>query len=126
MKDKCDKIKGGDRKEDKEKKDKVKKDKDKGKQKKSSAAHPTMLSTLLSKRSNVEYTMVAGVIDNVKKDDLVLATHSVNELACLVEDAGTRGVLDCGRHGNNAIWFHRQNFQVYTGSSLNAVQIHPL
>ena len=96
MKDKCDKIKGGDPKEEKEKKDKVKKDKDKGKQKKSSTAHPTMLSTLLSKRSNVEYTMVAGVIDNVKKDDLVLATHSVNELACLVEDAGTRGVLDCG------------------------------
>ena len=96
MKDKCDKIKGGDTKREKEKKDKVKKEKDKGKKKESSAAHPTMLSTLLSKRSNVEYTMVAGVIDNVSKDDLVLATHSVNELACLVEDAGTRGVLDCG------------------------------
>ena len=91
MKDKCDKIKGGD---PKEKKDKVNKDKDKGKKKKS--PEPTMLSTLLSSKSSVEYTMVAGVIDNVKKDDLVLATHSVNELAYLVEDAGTRGVLDCG------------------------------
>ena len=30
------------------------------------------------------------------------------------------------RHGNNAVWFHRQNFQAFTGSSVNALQIRPL
>ena len=35
-------------------------------------------------------------IFNVSKDDLVLATPSVNELADFVEDVGVRGFLDSG------------------------------
>jgi HAMP domain-containing protein len=55
-----------------------------------------MLSTLRRNKTNVEYTMVAGVINIVSKDELFLANHSVNELANLVEDVGVRGVLDSG------------------------------
>ena len=95
MRDKCDRKKGdnsGEKKERKEKDKPFKKNK-KDKEKKSSEA--TMLSTLLRGKKGVEYTMMAGVVQ-IGKDDLVLATHTVDELAYLVEDAGVRGVLDTG------------------------------
>ena len=91
MKDKCDK-KEANQKEDaidtkkKEKKEKEKKKKD---------AKPTMLTTLLKSKKDVEFTMLAEV-KTWEKDELVLASHAEHELACLVEEAGVRGVLDCG------------------------------
>ena len=94
MRDKCDRA-AGNSEQKKEKKEKDKKDKKdkKGKEKKSSES--TMLSTLLRGKKGVEYAMMAGVVE-VERDDIVLATHSVDELAYLVEDAGMRGILDSG------------------------------
>ena len=101
MRDKCDKkddVKEEESEENKEedKKDRYKKEKKGLKDKKGvSSATPTMLSALLKKNRNREFTMVSKCSER-KLGELILAPHSEQELACLVEEVGVRGVLDCG------------------------------
>ena len=65
----------------------------------------TMLSTLLEKPKELEYAMVNVVHEN-DNDEIVFVADKEEELCCLIEDTGCRGVLDsaCSRSVAGMQW----------------------